>query len=931
MNCDENREVLIKEQNNAITIVEQAERNNSTEDLELLKQCAEINEVDEKGYSALYYARKKETVTALLDAGIDINHQNNEGKTILHYLMEYLNRKENLPVIFSILEMNPDMSIRDKNGKTARDYYLEKIDKLNKFYSLKYEYWESVLMPYMTNSLFDDIEKLYGKTVKWYNREAVLELVAWLDEHKEHYDMFDEDGNNLFMIAARNNSATLMKAIAERYPEQVNAKNHQGQNAFGLISKTKPFTKYICVLLMDENELLVKDPDDEFKTRDRIRYYKKRFYDMNPKNCHQIFDPVIKEHANVEGVTDYLSGLQIMFECTLKEHHDENGTVIPVNIEVLRAVLNSWGPDCFDIWYETFIKSGFHLKDMIFKSQQIDAGKLKNSDMTFADYLISDKNCAMAIIKTLQAEGVNINEPNESGYYLFNFFIKNATIKFEEKDSLKNIFSMFSIDGLEAIDADGWSAFHYAAYYELSNVINALIELGVDYTLCNVEDDKTKYFIVKSALSDSIEDNIKLLHDLGLDINYQNADGETLLLAFCVRESSDSSIIRNLLNIPNIDVNIRNKNGNTALALILHRGCNIPAKEKAELLLDAGADPRIPDEKGNDALYYIAQKGYEDLMPHIKRKYVEEAANEGTAEEESEQIKLDESLFNDILAELYKDDKTDEEIENESKANEQMKNRMIKSFADLKVDNDSLKQITAMISSLTYINDQKAKDEFEKSCASYNEEAKKLKENGDIKGLMKLSAEYIKKDPSYLPALLNLQGSYVDLGQYKAAYNLYNTINALDSKNNKNIVNAMAAVLGMGNVDEFKNLYAYTVEKKIRSMGIIYQFLMKEQIKPSVPVSMKINYITSTLKLCFENIVLGEKPTMQKKMEFYDRFDVYSFDNCNIQMEATERAYMSKIYSILAELQASQQDFAHANMASEISAHTSEQNVMINE
>ena len=92
MNCDENREVLIKAQNNAITIVEQAERNNSTEDLELLKQCAEINEVDEKGYSALYYARKKETVTALLDAGIDINHQNNEGKTILHYLMEYLHQ-----------------------------------------------------------------------------------------------------------------------------------------------------------------------------------------------------------------------------------------------------------------------------------------------------------------------------------------------------------------------------------------------------------------------------------------------------------------------------------------------------------------------------------------------------------------------------------------------------------------------------------------------------------------------------------------------------------------------------------------------------------------------------------------------------------------------------------------------------------------------
>ena len=43
---------------------------------------------------------------------------------------------------------------------------------------------------------------------------------------------------------------------------------------------------------------------------------------------------------------------------------------------------------------------------------------------------------------------------------------------------------------------------------------NSLIELGVDYTLCNVEDDKTKYFIVKSALSDSIEDNIKLLEGL---------------------------------------------------------------------------------------------------------------------------------------------------------------------------------------------------------------------------------------------------------------------------------------------------------------------------------------------------------------------------------------------------------------------------------
>lgn len=98
----------------------------------LVKAGLNINQVDDKGRTALHQAVEYfnlESVKLLLKFGVNIDAIDNEGRTPLHYstyhrLLSYKSKRIEMDtsIMEVLLKYNPDNTIRDNDGKLAKDY-----------------------------------------------------------------------------------------------------------------------------------------------------------------------------------------------------------------------------------------------------------------------------------------------------------------------------------------------------------------------------------------------------------------------------------------------------------------------------------------------------------------------------------------------------------------------------------------------------------------------------------------------------------------------------------------------------------------------------------------------------------------------------------------------------------------------------------------
>jgi len=100
-----------------------------------------------------------------------------------------------------------------------------------------------------------------------------------------------------------------------------------------------------------------------------------------------------------------------------------------------------------------------------------------------------------------------------------------------------------------------------------------------------------------------------LLSDPNVDVNHRSCQGNTAL-----HRCKDVSILRLLLSRRDLDVNIQNENGRTGLHRICYFGCKACVKE---LLLDARAYVLIRDEKGRTARDIALERRYPDIAKII--------------------------------------------------------------------------------------------------------------------------------------------------------------------------------------------------------------------------------------------------------------------------------------------------------------------------
>lgn len=110
----------IRDRDGSSAIMEAA-KNNHLSIVQLLTPSTDFNIVDNDGFTIFNYAlwsNNNDMINYVFDYCTNINHVDNNGKTYLHHALEL---QRNQHVISLLLNKGIDISIQNNNGKVARD------------------------------------------------------------------------------------------------------------------------------------------------------------------------------------------------------------------------------------------------------------------------------------------------------------------------------------------------------------------------------------------------------------------------------------------------------------------------------------------------------------------------------------------------------------------------------------------------------------------------------------------------------------------------------------------------------------------------------------------------------------------------------------------------------------------------------------------
>ena len=152
------------------------------------------------------------------------------------------------------------------------------------------------------------------------------------------------------------------------------------------------------------------------------------------------------------------------------------------------------------------------------------------------------------------------------------------------------------------------SAIFYTIYSKDSKLLETLLDFGANLNHLNIKN--------RTVLQESIHNaNKKIVRFLIQKTNsFTNCDNDGNNVLFDAVSNGNMNIIKKLVSLEKIDLNHKNKIGDT----ILHLDNCYNNLELALYLLNQGADPTIPNNKSISYLFFAATKGLE-AFDFIKR------------------------------------------------------------------------------------------------------------------------------------------------------------------------------------------------------------------------------------------------------------------------------------------------------------------------
>ena len=119
--------------------------------------------------------------------------------------------------------------------------------------------------------------------------------------------------------------------------------------------------------------------------------------------------------------------------------------------------------------------------------------------------------------------------------------------------------------------------------------------------------------LITAAKNGQVEEVDRLLKEGNVDVNIRSKEGKTALMAAAL--DGQSEVLDRLLEAGNVDVNARDKHGGTALIAAAATG----RAAIVERLLDAGADIRIIRNNNWTAMDEAEGRGFDDVELLLRR------------------------------------------------------------------------------------------------------------------------------------------------------------------------------------------------------------------------------------------------------------------------------------------------------------------------
>jgi ankyrin repeat protein len=572
------------------------------------------------------------------------------GKTILHLAAEAGNAR----AANTILKAGADFSLRDKNGKSALDFALERADSKNHAETAEqlilagavsnnplYAYFAPAAKSSNYNLRIAD-----GMTPLHYiAREGYIGYLTFILERKADANLKNASGASPLHEAARSGNIRVMQTLID-YGAEVNAQDAKGNSVLHVAVPADSHLEAIKLFLSNGANINLRDEHGDSplhiaillnRSEEIIRTLLSKGADVTIRDIDgktPLFLAVERSRGNyIPMLLEYGSDIFAVDNKGITPYErsfSENSSIVLLLVNDKTIFQNDSDGNTILHLTTRFVGNSYIINRILDHGASIDA-RNKAGDTSLAIAVRQNEEDAGLLLLSRGADIFAANAKGESPLYLA-FPPKNGKNS-ELRQWMLNPQTLSARDGL------GNTAFHYIAQWRFDAWVPVLVKMGANIEAANATGETPLFAAVKQDSPSTIKvlmDNggslfardtlgNSLLHaavrwhaikgaetllDKGLDINCHALNGKTPLHDAIRWWMPDMEL---LLLKRGADIEIRDTEGNTPFMEAVLAG-NSPSMEQ---LFKRGADTKTRNFKGDTALHITASMDRTDLSAQL--------------------------------------------------------------------------------------------------------------------------------------------------------------------------------------------------------------------------------------------------------------------------------------------------------------------------
>ena len=541
--------------------------------------------VDTDGNTCLHYAARggcsKKAIEAILNHGADVNASNKSSQTTLMWACE----KRKIVAINVLLNAGADPNIADTDGNTCLH------DAVRRGFSK-----EAINAILNHGADVNASNKRSQTTLMLASKERNIYAIPVLLSAGADPSILDEDGNTCLHYAATEDCRRKVLHAIVNNGADVNSTNKSKVILLMAAGRSRIVATFYMPLNSeaDKNGATWMDYAISKDCKIEILHVVNAHIDNTNATDRQNFIDILFARTDVNGYTIVgllKTGTDPNIADAEGDTYLHNAVLRFCSMEVLRAII--------------YLGAGVNNRNKHNRTALVLASMIKNEDAITvlldagADLTIADVEgdtclhgailggCSSNAIRAMIIHGADVNAMNKCN--------QTALILASLMGHLDAIDVCLNARAdPNSASTNGNTCLHYAVLEGCSiECLQTLIAHGADVNAAN----KYNVTALMKACEKGNIDAINVLLNAGADTNIAGADGDTCLhnavSGGCSKEVLETIITHGA------DVNITNRSSGTALMMACQKG-NTAAMS---VFLSSGANPNIPDEKGNTLLH----------------------------------------------------------------------------------------------------------------------------------------------------------------------------------------------------------------------------------------------------------------------------------------------------------------------------------------